>query len=270
MFEPITKALDIFRAKFLYFLTLTLLFQPPMLWALAVIEDHFLTYQWMIGFAVLTLWSTLGYCATIIGADAVLRGEPLVIANIARESLRRWFRVLLTGILVTVIIVPGLLLLVLPGIYLSLRLSFASNILVVEKTGVLDAIQMSWERTRGWLWRIFITELLIGSVASLPGFVIGIWTTFGDWPEPVAIGFMAETWQELGGELLIIALVVLYHDAGGVPRDRIEGLRRSMALFDADYSRGRPKPDDSGAATEAAAGDNDEAGEDTSGTSANG
>lgn len=76
--------------------------------------------------------------------------------------------VLLTGLAVA----AGLLLLVVPGIYLAIRLLFVPQAVVIDGARAGDALRASWELTKGFWWRTFLVIVLANLVAFLPGVLI--------------------------------------------------------------------------------------------------
>jgi hypothetical protein len=87
-----------------------------------------------------------------------------------RSGRRRLLPAIGVQLLVSLTIALGLMVLILPGIYLYLRLSLAMPVLIAEDAGVLEAIAGSWRRTTGQAWRL----LGIAALAVTPA--LGCWT----------------------------------------------------------------------------------------------
>lgn len=69
---------------------------------------------------------------------------------------------LLSSLLNVVIVLVGLILLVIPGIYFALRLQFYKFLIVdKEDIGPVMAIKESWKMTQGHTWNLFLFTLLI-------------------------------------------------------------------------------------------------------------
>ena len=66
----------------------------------------------------------------------------------------------LTFLLYILAILGGLILLIVPGIILSLTLWPAFLIVMEEDLGPIDAIKGSWALTRGYKWKIFVLSLV--------------------------------------------------------------------------------------------------------------
>jgi Uncharacterised protein family (UPF0259) len=69
-------------------------------------------------------------------------------------------------------IAAGFVLLVIPGIYLAVRLFFVPQTVVIDGARGLDALRESSEITRGFWWRTFGLVVMINLAAALPALVI--------------------------------------------------------------------------------------------------
>lgn len=84
------------------------------------------------------------------------------------------------GLLSALIVVGGLLLLVVPGIYWAVRLAFTQQRFVEDGLGVRDAIRASFADTKGRWWNVFglfwMSVLLV--LGGLLALVVGIFVAF--------------------------------------------------------------------------------------------
>jgi len=83
---------------------------------------------------------------------------------------------LLGGIVSSVLIVIGIVLFVLPGIYAMIGLLFFPVIIVKEDASFIDAFRASWEIARGHRWRLLalgIIMAIIGGALGLLGSQVG-------------------------------------------------------------------------------------------------
>ncbi len=74
---------------------------------------------------------------------------------------------LVASITVGVVVMVGFCLLVIPGIYWSIRLYMFPWVLVDKDVGPFEAMRQSWEMTRGSCWNFFLLALLLGAVNIL-------------------------------------------------------------------------------------------------------
>ena len=73
----------------------------------------------------------------------------------------------LTSIVVGIIVVIGLILLIVPGIFFALRLQYASYLIVDKNLGPIEAIKKSWKITHGNAWNLFFFGILLGLINIL-------------------------------------------------------------------------------------------------------
>lgn len=91
---------------------------------------------------------------------------------------------LVSSILFGLIVGVGLILLIVPGIYLALRLQFYSYYVVDKNAGITDSLKMSWEKTRGKVLDLLLFALLLialnilGALALLVGLLVTIPVSF--------------------------------------------------------------------------------------------
>ena len=76
----------------------------------------------------------------------------------------------LLGVVSTVGIALGLILLVVPGVLLFVRWSMAGPVLLAQDEGVLDSLRRSWSYTAGHFWPIFFALVMI----YLPCFTLAV------------------------------------------------------------------------------------------------
>lgn len=99
-------------------------------------------------------------------------GECMAIA------MKYFFPLLGLGILIIIGIMFGYLLLIVPGVILTLGWSIAAPVLIVEKKGITESISRSWELTngyKGWIFLLMIIYIVISAViGGIFGVLIGV------------------------------------------------------------------------------------------------
>ncbi|GHT32627.1 hypothetical protein AGMMS49574_16520 [Bacteroidia bacterium] len=103
---------------------------------------------------------TLGFLKIILQA---LSGEEPQISAF-QEQLPKLVTAFLATLLMIIIVVIGIILLILPGLYLSIRLQFAFYFIVEENVGVIDSFKKSWELTSN---KDLLVPLILLSLASI-------------------------------------------------------------------------------------------------------
>jgi len=135
---------------------------------------------------------TLFTLSVIGGAWGALVGIPLNFGNafvnleVSRngdpelsdllEGFRQYVSALGSAILVGIAIFAGLLLLIVPGIWAALRLSFTPFMVVDRKLGAIDAVKASWNATSGHALQIlgFAILAFFVLVAGLLLLIVGV------------------------------------------------------------------------------------------------
>lgn len=110
--------------------------------------------------------------ATKIAAKFTL-GEKPELADLFR-SYRLFFRYLGSSILVGIIALIGLILLIIPGIILIIRLQFFVYLIVDKNAGAIEAIQQSWEMTKGKTGNLFLFGLLLFAIEVAGLIALGV------------------------------------------------------------------------------------------------
>lgn len=120
--------------------------------------------------AVFTLWA-----AMILRQRAMVQGELNSMRVELSRALRTIPALLPLAILMTVAVAVGIVLLVLPGVYLMVALSMAMPAVVLASKGPIDAMIFSVHLMRGCWWRtlaIFLVTAVIVSVFYILAIVL--------------------------------------------------------------------------------------------------
>lgn len=90
--------------------------------------------------------------------------------NLAMKVLKTFITSFLYGLMV----VGGLILLVVPGIYLAIRFMFFSYYIVDKDAGIVDSLKMSWKLTDKAVVNLFLFDLLIIGLNILGAIALGV------------------------------------------------------------------------------------------------
>lgn len=161
--------------------------------------------------AVSILTSTYSLGALILAIGARDQGRPITIGE-AYSSLGfgTFVMLLVTNIVAAIIIAISLVLLIIPGIYVLVRLAFIDPVVVLERTGIGEALSRSWGLVRGSWWRAFGIGLLVFILTGLVEGVVGGILSFSFDPRlgnaiGVIVGIIVQPFA-------VSALVLLYYD----------------------------------------------------------
>lgn len=156
-------------------------------------EQHFII-EALIIIAVI-VWSYVGLSVSLAAAD----GKEDLLRFDALKSHIPTFRLLakyvIVGIVSAFIVLAGLVLLVIPGIYFLVRLTFSKLAIIDRKGSVKQSLKYSWHMVKGdAFWTVFLT-LLVCLVLIVVGAltVIGLLITY-----PLVFLIMALLYRALG------------------------------------------------------------------------
>lgn len=112
--------------------------------------DTFDVPSWLV--AYLGVSAGIGgllFLILLVVANYMLWEFMLRQANLVREGGRRFFRYVGQAILIAIFTAIGFVLIIVPGLIISARLSAAPAFLIGEKRGAIESIGESWEMVRG-------------------------------------------------------------------------------------------------------------------------
>ncbi len=119
--------------------------------------DGSASWQLLIGLLFYPLYTG----ALILFLDAKTRGETPATSNLLAATLRMWPTFAALTALSTLLIMGGLSLFIIPGVWVMIKLVFSEYLLVLRGLGPLDAMRESFMMTRGHVLRILACVLFV-------------------------------------------------------------------------------------------------------------
>ena len=120
---------------------------------------------------------TLGFIRNMF---QTMDGEEPQFSAYGQEG-RKFLQYLVANILYSIIVCIGIVLLIIPGIYLAIRLQFFQQYIVSEeRCSAIDALKKSWELTQGQAMPLFLLALvqigltLLGLILLVVGLFVAI------------------------------------------------------------------------------------------------
>ena len=120
---------------------------------------------------------TLGFIRNMF---QTMDGEEPQFSTYGQEA-RKFLHYLVANILYSIIVCIGIVLLIIPGIYLAIRLQFFQQYIVSEeRCSAIDALKKSWELTQGQAMPLFLLALvqigltLLGLILLVVGLFVAI------------------------------------------------------------------------------------------------
>lgn len=110
--------------------------------------------------------------ATIHVLQRLAAGERPRAGHAIQAGLDVFTPVFLAVLLAAAGVALGLILLIVPGLYLAVRLLFVPQSVVLDNVRGADALRHSWDTSRGFWWRTFLVILLANLIAFLPSLLI--------------------------------------------------------------------------------------------------
>ncbi len=133
---------------------------------------HFLLAVGASSLVMLVLTPVLvGLAASAAATAATRTGTDL--AGVVRRLRGRWLALILTSLLVFACVLGGLVLLIVPGLILTIALIPAAPAAAIEGARPVAAIKRALWLSKGFRWRLFGVILLAGLFAGIGGAVVG-------------------------------------------------------------------------------------------------
>lgn len=100
-------------------------------------------------------------------------GERPIFENLF-DGISQFLKYLGASIIASVAVVMGLILLIVPGVVILIRLWFVGFVIVDKRSGPLDAIQQSWDISRGRTMDLLVLFFILIGLNLLGAICLGI------------------------------------------------------------------------------------------------
>jgi hypothetical protein len=171
--------------------------------------------------------NTIGQAVLLFGTFQRLRGQPLRVGEALRRAFARFFPLVGVGILYTLGLAVGFLLLIVPAFFVFVMWLVAVPACVVEDHGPVASLSRSADLTKGYRWKVFGLVCALSLINGIGGqfFAIALGLA-GEWASGVGSGL----WFVVSTALWNCALIMIYHDL----RAAKEGIdiEQIAAIFD--------------------------------------
>jgi Membrane domain of glycerophosphoryl diester phosphodiesterase len=139
--------------------------------------------------------AALAVAACFKAISAAYLGERTSFGDSLGYAFRRFIPLMIAYVVVVLITIPGFILLIIPGIWLSVKLCMAFPAVVFERAGPFRAVGRSWKLMRDNWWRVFGTLLVIFLIAFVVNFaltaVLGVVAAGSDTISELAFALLA-------------------------------------------------------------------------------
>ena len=174
----------------------------------AFFESPALIISGIAGWFVLIILSVLLQATFIVATVNDLGGRPVNIGECITQALRKLLPLIGLGILFTIGIMVGFVLLVIPGIILYLMWIIAAPVMMAEDKGILDSFKRSAELTKGskrWILLLLIIFFVLAMIIGGIGGAIGIFSASA----AIIVGLITNT---IVGSLQSAGIASIYVD----------------------------------------------------------
>jgi len=110
--------------------------------------------------------------AIVFYLSSIISNKSITVPQVWLLSIRYWPSYLLLSVLLNLFVFSGLLLFVIPGIFLFVRFSFAEFYLLLEQKSPFDAIKYSLFNTKDYFLILFSGFLILGIFTFAPFLMI--------------------------------------------------------------------------------------------------
>lgn len=178
-------------------------------------QDHLAAGTSML--LLLIEWAVVNPLVSALHVHAVAEAEEgrmPQLAPVARRGLAVLPLVASAAIMSGLAFLGGLILLVLPGIYIYFRLTVTAQAAAIERQGWIPALRRSWELTEGNLLHVFFFVICISLITAPPSLLINHAlpdeTTVGSFLAGVAVQVIVISFTALAAALLYFDLRARY------------------------------------------------------------
>jgi len=182
----------------------------------------------LLGLFLAVVLSMLSQAVVLYGAFQDMRGRPVSLAESLQVGFSRFFAIVGLAIAMSVLVVLGFALLIIPGLYLLTMWFVATPACVVEQLGPSSSMRRSAELTRGHRWKIFGLTLVLIIISAVVTPVIE--TTLDEVAGGAVALIVGLIWNGVWGAFYAISVVVTYHDLR-VAKEGVD-IAQIAAVFD--------------------------------------
>lgn len=111
----------------------------------------------------------------VIGVQQLLNGQRNKPSTLIKQGLPFWFAILTVNLAFFVAIVSGLMLLIIPGIFIAVRLSLAEQNVILDGESAMDALKSSFSESGDAFWFIFFGMMTLIGASYLVSWPISNW-----------------------------------------------------------------------------------------------
>ena len=101
------------------------------------------------------------------------RSEDIYWKELFQSGILFWRPLFIASIIVAFLTGIGVMLLIIPGLWIMSRLFIAEALVVLMKTSPIDAVKQSYNMTKGFAWVVFFTIFIVTIPIVIIDYVLG-------------------------------------------------------------------------------------------------
>lgn len=164
-------------------------------------------------YLVMSLISGIVNVFMAIAVILAIQNNSISVVEAYKQSTPFFLRYILMSILMFVLLFIGFLLLIVPGIILTVWFSFSTFVLVLERGGVVESLKKSREYVRGRWWAVFGRIIVLGIGLILISMVISV--VFVALPLGIVSAALVAAFTMLLAPFAVIYMYLVYQDLKG-------------------------------------------------------
>lgn len=145
------------------------------LWELVQKTDYLVYFIMQLLTSAALVFTTI---VVILKMKSVYVRKEVSLIELWKSATKLYPKVLLAFIVVAATTAGGYLLLVIPGVFISVMFSFALPAMIWHNVSVMEALKISWQLVKRAWWLVFsylvLAELLVGLVAAFVAIVMPV------------------------------------------------------------------------------------------------
>ncbi|MEG4533251.1 hypothetical protein [Microcoleus sp. D2_18a_D3] len=137
-----------------------------------------------------------------------LTRNQVTVGQAFNQASRRLLHLILAYILFVGVVFAGFIALIIPGLYVSYRLTFSLYATVIDNSSAVDSLSSSWKLSKGRWWLLFRAISLMVLLVFVPIILISLLID----PTAKSVGYQltSNLLGFLAGPLMNVYLVLLY------------------------------------------------------------
>lgn len=189
--QALRESFEIFKKHASFFLLLS--FVTTVLNIISTSDTSFSLVTALFIF-ISIVWAVIGLKASLALINPQQEKATISSIKMFIPSWKELLSVICVGLLSALFIFAGLVVLIIPGFYIIIRLTFSNLAYLDKKEGIRSAIRYSWNITKDHFWTVFLVMLVIFFLYFI-GFLffgIGLLITY-----PIILLFSAKAYVAL-------------------------------------------------------------------------